>query len=214
MDFATFTTETLNYLWRAGDTDLQASLPKIVRTAEARLRTDLKLRDADVSETVMVSDNPFTKPTAADVIHSIGWPDKGPGVFVPRTEFDRAHDTVPLVPGSIRQKGRLVNMLEFTVDGDRIYHRRDINTPAECIVTYTPLPASLVNDDDTLFNAYTDVYELAVYTEALMYLLEEQRAAMMEARYQSRLTAARFDQSERKYAGSPLKMSMPRRDVS
>ena len=38
--------------------------------------------------------------------------------------------------------------------------------------------------------------------------------AKFDQKYKERLEAARYDQSNRKYAGGPIRMQMPRRDVS
>lgn len=215
MDWTTFKTETLEYLWRSDDSALEARLPKIVRTAESRIRTDLKLTDEDTTVLVEVTANPFEKPTAADVITSLTWEDVGIGTYTSPRDFQRSTDYSPLVPGSISSDGA-VNALEYTVEGTRIYHRRNasVAAPIEARLVYTPKPASLMDDDATVFNAYTDLYEFCVYAEACRSLLDIEGEAKFEALYKDRLEAARYDQSNRKFMGSPLKMQMPRRDVS
>lgn len=215
MDWTTFKTETLEYLWRVGDTALDARMPKIVRTAEARLRTDLKLTDEDVTVLVEVTANPFTLPSAADRVTTLAWEDVGIGYYTTPRDFQRATESAPLYPGAISATGA-VNPLEYTVEGNRVYHRRNasVSAPIEARIVYTPTPASLTDDDDTVFNAYTDLYEFAVYAEACRSLLDDEGEAKFEGLYKERLDAAQTDQNYRKFAGSPLKMQMPRRDVS
>ena len=218
MDFATFKSETIGFLWRVGDTELDAAMPKLVRTAENRMQVDLKYTDDDKTLVTQVTTHPeFPLPTDADSITSVMFEEEGPGVYITPHDFSRATRREPLVPGAIYVDRNAVNQFNYTVQGRVLLHRWDaasVEHPIGIILVYTPFPASLIDDDDTIYNAYTAMYEACVYNEVLEYLLEAERAAAYDAKYKTRLDEARFDQSNRKFVGGPLRMQMPRRDVS
>lgn len=215
MDFATFTQQAMAYLWRTGDTDLEAAMPQIVRTAENRMRVDLKLHDDDLTFTDALSSNPYELPTDVGVVRSVQWPGYGPGRYLTPRDFVRYQTPTPLWPGAIPNSSNAV-LTDYTVEGNRLSHRFSVSpeTPGAITLVYTPRPASLIDNDDRLYNEYTALYEAAVYYEALMWLVEEARAARFNTMYGAYLDGALTEQSRRMYAGSPLRMSMPRSDVS
>lgn len=218
MDFATFTTETLAFLWRVGDQDLIANLPKIVRTAENRMRTDLKVSDDDVTLNTQVDAWPeWDLPADLDNLVTLIWSDRGPGKYTSPYDFGRAQSRPQLVPGAIGASHTMVNQFEYTIHGNRLAHRWDnasVATPVDVRLVYTPKSSGLEAGNDSLFNEYTALYESAVYHEACKFLLEEERAEYFEKEYAKYLDRALAEQASRQFAGSPLVMQMPRQDIS
>ena len=219
MDLAQFTTETLDFLWRPNDTDLAANMSKIVRTAENRLFIDLDITDEDILLNFSVDTFPsFPLPADCTQLQNLTWTDYGPGSYLSQRNFD-AENPLPewLTLSAVNRQQRQVINRQYTIRGRDVWHRWQNASPATPYAVellYTPFPASLITDDDTVFNQYTAVYEAGVYHEASKFLKNLEDAAMYDTIYKERVEEADMDQINRKYSGSPLKMSMPRRDVS
>lgn len=218
MDWTTFKSETEQYLWRVGDTHLAANMSKIVRTAENRLRTDIDWTDTDITLSTQITTYPaWSLPDDYDEMTSLIWVGQGPGQYTTPHDFARANGRTPLVPGAIRANYTKVNKFEYTIEGMTLLHRWEmasVDNPIDVKLVYTPNISSLEAGSDDLFNAYTALYESAVYHEACKFLLEEERAAYFDSEYAKYLDSAQTEQRRRQFAGSPLKMQMPRRDVS
>ena len=201
MDITQFTTETLSFLWREGDTHLSDNMPKIVRTAESRLRTDLKLAETNISLDIVMTATSVALPVDLDVLVSLSFEAYGAGVYV--TPNQLANTT-------------LNSKNYYTVEGAAIVQLNgaSVAEPLTVRIVYTPKPASLTTGNSDTYDLYPDLFEKAVYVEACQFLMDEERATIMDRRYTERLDATRYDQAAREFAGSPLKMSMPRADVS
>ena len=215
-DLATYITETQDYLWKPNDAELAAALPKIIRQAEARIRTDLKIQSEEITLDVDITENPYQLPADCDTLRSLSWDQYGPSTYTTPRDFARATN-VPLMPGAIPSQ-RSANLLEHTVEGQRLRHRMNVSdtAPMTARLIYAPRAGSITDatPDASLYNAYEDMFDFAVYNYALLWLDDEPRAGAFDQRYLSRLDAALAEEQYRRYGEGPLKKQMPRRDVS
>ncbi len=216
-NLADYIRDTQAYLWRPNDADLAAALPKIIRQAESRIRTDLKLQESEKSLEQDITTNPWPLPTDLEFLRTIRWDLRGPGNYTTPRDFSRAVER-PLFPGRIRESYRRVNDLDFTVVGRDLLHRQTVSatSPKKATLVYQPRAGSITDQTPytTLYNAYEDLFDWAVYSYAAVYLHNEERAQAFDAKYLSRLSAALGEENMRRYGEGPLKMQMPRRDVS
>lgn len=216
MDWTTFKENTLEFVWRTGDTVLDAQLSDLVRTAENRLRVDLDWHETETSATFTVDAYPAVDlPVNCDKVLALVWNDKGPGTYVTNREYYSVQPDQEWLAGSV-PRAYSYSELEFTVIGKKVFHHF-LNAGTESVdatLVYEPLFSSLEADDDALYNAYEALYKAAVYYEVYKFLMNYDQAAFFDAEYRSRIDAGQIEQNRRKYAGAPLKMQMPRTDVS
>lgn len=215
MDIATFTTEALDDLWRPNDAQLQAAMPRLVKRGESRLHRELDIQANEVSLEADVTDNPFVLPDEVDSVRSLQFVNRGPGRYTTPNDFARGVEKRPLYPGNIRA-AQASNDLEFTVEGNRLYHRQNasVATPVPVRLVYHKKPAGLEAGDTSLYDEYPDLYRFAVYHQCAIYLREPENIGMYEQLYQQALDSALSDQNEKKFTEGPLKMQMPTRTVA
>ncbi len=217
-DFEEFKKDTLRQLWREGDADLERELPRLTRRAERRLRVDLKYRDLDIKRTIQAKGPVVDFPSGLDRLRNVNFVNFGPGVYVTQNDWDRK---IPKLPGtwpvtnsSYRQNADL--LLEYTTVARQLYHRIPASekSPVDIEITYSIEPPSFVNDNTDLYNDYTSLFEQAVYSQCYYFLEDDAGLARAENFYAQFLEEARNDQNYRTFGDGPLKMRMPRRDVS
>ena len=126
-DLATYISETQDYLWKPNDAALETALPKIIRQAEARIRTDLKIQAEEVTLYVDITENPYQLPTDCATLRTLVWDQYGPSTYTTPRDFSRA-TSAPLLPGGISQNS--ANLLEHTIEGQRLRHRMNVSPTA------------------------------------------------------------------------------------
>lgn len=216
MDWTTFKANTLEHVWRTGDTVLDAALSDLVSTAENRLRIDLSWHETETTVDLSVNTYPaFALPTDVDKILAVVWDTKGVGTYITNREY---FDMQPEEnwPAGTQPRNYVYNELNFTKVGNNLYHYfLNADTAAvDMTLVYEPKFSSLESGDDSLYTSYEALYKAAVYHEVHKFLLNDERAAYYDKEYAARLGGAQTEQNYRKYAGAPLKMQMPRTDVS
>lgn len=216
MDWTTFKANTLEFVWRTGDDVLDAQLSDLVRTAENRLRVDLDWHETETSSAFTVGAYPAVDlPSDCDKVLALIWNTRGPGTYVTNREYYAAQPEQQWPAGS-NPRPVSYSELEFTVIGKKVFHHF-LNADTENVdatLIYEPLFSSLESGDDALYNAYEALYKAAVYYEVYKFLMNYDQAAFFDQEYRSRIDAGQIEQNRRKYAGAPLKMQMPRTDVS
>ena len=215
-DLATYIDETKEYLWKGNDTALEAALPKIIRQAEARIRTDLKIQAEEVTLYVDITENPYQLPTDCATLRTLVWDQYGPSTYTTPRDFSRA-TSAPILPGGISDRQNSANLLEHTIEGQRLRHRMNVSptAPMSARLIYAPRAGSITDTtpDLSLYNSYEDMFDFAVYAYALLWLNDEQRAGAFDQRYLERLDAALGEEQYRRYGEGPLKKQMPRKDI-
>ena len=202
--FADFQDYFLRLMWRTGDTEFTADLPRLVKKAEARINRDLRLigQTVEYITTLDTADN-FELP--ADYVEARSITVEGyPGFLRPITLQDMM---------ARRADGR--RSMSFAQDQNIMYINLapDATNPPYVTMIYyckvVPFETIDEDTDDTFYDKYPDFYEAALRVQCYDYLREFELSAEYNGKYQQLLEGMREFNASKQFPAGAIPFELP-----
>lgn len=187
------------YLWRTGDTVLEADLPIIIRLGEAKLTRDLKVQRREQPAILTATAQVIPYP---DGYHSMRLLSNSDGSWT----YATPHELMD-------RDARGVRGLSYTLTNGGIQLGFAVKpTPTApatfSAIYYTMLP-EWTDAETWVQQYYFDFYLYACLSASAPYLREDDRLPEWEGLYKSTLEDVLKEDAQRQYDGSPLRQKHP-----
>jgi hypothetical protein len=204
MNYADFKAYLARFVWRNGDTVFEADLDNMINMAHARLNRDLRVQDMSVTATAQLTADTLVLPADYVEMRTIT-SDSPPAPMQYVSPFER-------------ERIKLANATAFqpiySIAGNAILFVGPMSptdlTPRTVTMTYyAKIPDFAVTNTSWLADLYLDLYTYAVLRHTPAYLKDDERLVLWKNEYEETLASVVNAESSRRYAGSPLRPSMP-----
>ncbi len=204
MTYEEFQAYCVTHLWKMGDTFVIENLPQIIMTAEHELNRIFKVENRVTVTDIVAEAQSWPLPADYRSMRHVSSPLRGEMIYNVPADFSdkRAH--------------RACTIRDYTVVNRTIRLLGNINSenPLPLEIWYyrnlIPFAQDTDGSDNWLVDEYFDVYLYCVLKHTAPFLREDERLATWGALFNSAFTTAIEENDERKYAGSPLQLKMPR----
>lgn len=203
MNYAAFKDYLLRFLWRDGDPVLASDLDQLIKMGEARLNRDLRVDDMTRIKRASLEADSVAVPTDFAEMRSI----YVEGVPTP-LEYVTPHG---LAEAWSRTKGSRFQPI-YSYAGDALLFCGPMSptSPLSVVMTYyAKVPDFQGTDASWLADNYLDLYTYACLRHTASYLRDDERVGLWKNEYDESLASVSASYTRKKYAGSPLKPSLP-----
>lgn len=201
MTYAEFLTHMRTFSWRVNDPDFDASLPTIIKMAEARLSRDLKIRQS--STTITLTSNVGALPSDYGQMIAVLIGGKTPATPITRFRFNELlsanngmyNHPVYYIPNKDTVNFITTASADNPLDVDLHY--------------YVTVPDFSAEGQSWVADEYLDIYSYAVLTYGGDFLKDSSDAAVFESRYIKGLESLTYHKATQEFSGSPLQSYLP-----
>jgi hypothetical protein len=196
-DFKAFLT---TFLWRDGDTVLMANLDSLIKMAETELNRIFKVEDRAVLVDLQATSASLDVPSDFREMRSLSMQGVGPMTNLSPLEFSRQD--------AMNGGRQVLPIFAITNNTIRLSGGFSVETPtALSMVYYSNIPDFKTTGASWVADTYLDLYTYTALKHAAPFLREDDRLAVWDAMAKAALTAALDENAQRKYAGSPQKIT-------
>lgn len=204
MNYAQFKAYLARFVWRNGDTVFEADLDNMVDMAHARLNRDLRIQRMVVTATAELTADTIVLPADYLEMRTIT-SDSPPAPMQYVSPYER--ERIKLANASTFQP-------IYTIAGTAIYFVGPMSPsddpPRTVTMTYySKIPDFAVTNTSWLADEYLDLYTYAVLRHTPAYLKDDERVMLWKNEYDETLASVVSAETNRRYAGSPLRAPMP-----
>lgn len=193
----------VTHLWKQGDQIVIDALDQLIILAEAELNRILRVEGRLVQIIPQVIDGRFELPDDCQVVRHVTMLDKGPMTYLSPFEFSERYSLG-------RETG-----LYYTTHGNILNVGGKPPLPTNMLVIwyYKKIPNYYLNQEDEnnfwVVN-YPDVFLYTILKHSAPFLREDERLAVWSALGNAAIEGALDENTDLKFAGSPIKMNFGR----
>lgn len=201
MTYAQFKAYLARFVWRDGDTTFESELDNLISMAHARLNRDLRIQRMSKTATLSITSNALTLPTDYIELRVVATSDRPtPLNYITPNELERLRATSP---------GQFQGVYSITGNTLQFAGASAAEGRTATIVYYASVPDFETDDTSWLADLYLDLYTYAVLRHTASYLHDDARVALWQNEYAETLASVMADETNRRYAGSPLTSRLP-----
>lgn len=207
--YAEFQEYYLRAIWRVGDADLQADLPKLMKEAEARINRDLKhtrLANSDTENYAFPGLIVVALPADfSEMISVVLGGDSYPCSVLPLSEIQK-------IQGEINEGKSLDKSLTvYGIAGDSLYAPSASDTGASVFMTYyikVPAYEDLAVGQTSFYDKYPDFYIAALNVQVYNYLRDFNLSGEYNGKYTDILESMQRDSHYTMFPSGQLGQAM------
>lgn len=204
MNYTQFKAYLLRFLWREGDTVLDADLDNIILMGHSRLNSDLRVEEMSLTQSATLQAESIPVPSGYLETRSLYTPNRQATPL----EYVSPHELFMQRVKTNSQ--RFLPIYSHTGGTLEFCGPMSVENPETLTMTYyREVPDFATDDTSWLESKYLDLYTYACLMHTATYLRDDERLAVWQALYATTLESVLNSAVRRKYAGSPLKPSLP-----
>ena len=201
MDYQEFKDFILVHLWKQGDQVVLDALDKLTLMAEAELNRTIKIEARTTVADIVAESTSVDLPDDYRSMRNVSSP-KCSMVYLTPQQFSDAK-----AAGNFTRSD-----ISYTIAGNKLRLLGDVSVEKPLSLElwyYRNIPNFKETDSSWLVDEYLDLYTYSVLKHSAPFLREDERLSTWGSLYNSPLASVVEEDNERKYAGSPLRISLP-----